>query len=889
VPQITTMPTNLTSKDITTTSFSVEWDNRENSIVYTATATSASNSNTNVISGDISGNRAFFTNLIPGTTYNVIIKAGNIESRPLSITTIEIESAPTVTNTKDIIIFGTPLHLEDPRKTDSDTFTESQIEALKLFGLDGDAVKDNEKRKILIALYDGKCNTEKPLIFLEKCEPIRTIVQRLALQLLGNIQSGNTNVLNNIQKEEQPIVEFNKLSDGSMKVSVTFKPGQLSILSKITKKKISKKGINSNTQIIAKEGEGAGAASKIGETEGEELETIPSEANATEETKDNEIGVGDLFPPITNKNFVNSTDIQTIDEDKFKKMGLIEQKELLEAAWEKADKSRYKNKYDRLKAIIDEEEETIQSAINVKYRKDIDRAIKSISKTVESNRTDDDNKIMTLYGEIDTLKQSIRNDMSNNEKSNIEINVNKKMDELVELVKNKIKSLAISTGLEEESKEGSDEEAEVGDLHSIFPAAKNENFVNSSNIQSLTTEKLDAMGLLEARMALENAWKKADQSAFIATYNNLKRHLDTMESELEGADLYSKELGISSNSGFETITSKFIELAPKLNSDDNLSKKLKIAHNSLLKSKLNMLDTTTTELQQKLETLYDKSYGNKEFNLAGIEQMAKNNKLSQNTKSAYKAFIDIYQVLPDKLIALKDAAPNAKQVKINELNTDITKAKEALELLISKKSINNKVSPLGSTALAAINEDAKGKGEGEGEGEGEGMNNKPPAPINQRVQMLKGSVKGQKSISNNSILSRNPLLNITRKGSVIQNKVKKGMQITQNEQNIIDKLRQLNENSEREYNSMRQKMLTLKQLHKTIINGEKLNPSPGSVPDKILQKSKKIKLQLMKDLGITNEKEIDSIVKTIKENVSTGGKYNKRFHKTQKNKKTKTK
>jgi hypothetical protein len=144
--------------------------------------------------------------------------------------------------TKDIILFGTNISLENPSGTT--TFTDSQILALKQFGLDGPGLSDKEKRDVLQALYDGKCNSDKPLIMLEQCEPIRRIVQSLALNLLSKLTPPDSKAINTIiTKEEQPEVKYEKLGDGSMKVSITFKPNQLSLLSKF---KYGNTGLKSN-------------------------------------------------------------------------------------------------------------------------------------------------------------------------------------------------------------------------------------------------------------------------------------------------------------------------------------------------------------------------------------------------------------------------------------------------------------------------------------------------------------------------------------------------------------------------------------------------------------------------------------------------------------------
>ena len=142
---------------------------------------------------------------------------------------------------KQIVLFGTPITFENPKIGQSDTITDNQIKALKLLGLDGDGLSKKEKIDVLQALYDGKCDTDGPVIFLQKCEPIRRIVQALALNLLKQLNPINASNATNIKNEDKPTVEYTEI-DGAMKICLTFKKGQLSLLSKInTGKKTNKK------------------------------------------------------------------------------------------------------------------------------------------------------------------------------------------------------------------------------------------------------------------------------------------------------------------------------------------------------------------------------------------------------------------------------------------------------------------------------------------------------------------------------------------------------------------------------------------------------------------------------------------------------------------------
>ncbi len=137
---------------------------------------------------------------------------------------------PAETNTKDIILFGQSLKLEDPKKTPGANLTETQTRALALFGLDGPGLSSMQKKDVLQALYDGKCNTDKPLIFQIDCEPMRRIVQSLALNLLNKIKTNEAAGTEN--EGGNPKVTAEKREDGTFRVYIDFTPAQLPLLSK---------------------------------------------------------------------------------------------------------------------------------------------------------------------------------------------------------------------------------------------------------------------------------------------------------------------------------------------------------------------------------------------------------------------------------------------------------------------------------------------------------------------------------------------------------------------------------------------------------------------------------------------------------------------------------
>jgi hypothetical protein len=61
-----------------------------------------------------------------------------------------------------------------------------ESEALAWFGVDK-AADEGLKKEVLQALFDGVCDTDKPLIMVLECEPIRRLVQSLAEKLLVNL------------------------------------------------------------------------------------------------------------------------------------------------------------------------------------------------------------------------------------------------------------------------------------------------------------------------------------------------------------------------------------------------------------------------------------------------------------------------------------------------------------------------------------------------------------------------------------------------------------------------------------------------------------------------------------------------------------------------------
>jgi len=160
------------------------------------------------------------------------------------VTVVQTEPAITITppteqakekpaeDKKTLVLFGITMELENPkRKNNTEDFTKNQKKVLADLGLDGPGVSFKQKRDILQTIYDEKCRTEQSLMMLQNCEPIRQIVQTLALQLLETLQPADMAAIS-VSEQDKPVVTFTK--DEAKKtttVSITFGPGQLQQLS----------------------------------------------------------------------------------------------------------------------------------------------------------------------------------------------------------------------------------------------------------------------------------------------------------------------------------------------------------------------------------------------------------------------------------------------------------------------------------------------------------------------------------------------------------------------------------------------------------------------------------------------------------------------------------
>ena len=212
------------------------------------------------------------TGATAGPTVEIKIDATGA-TKPADTKATDIKPTNTKNAKKDLILFGTPLTLENPSKNPTAPLSGDQLTALKLFGLDGPGLEDKVKRDVVQALYDGKCNTDKPLIMLNHCEPIRRIIQSLALNLLSKLGPDGKGDVEGITKEEKPEITYEKLPDGSMRICLVFKPNQIGLISKFAPKNVptSKNATTETNAETKKTGVNAGTGT---EGEGETLRKL---------------------------------------------------------------------------------------------------------------------------------------------------------------------------------------------------------------------------------------------------------------------------------------------------------------------------------------------------------------------------------------------------------------------------------------------------------------------------------------------------------------------------------------------------------------------------------------------------------------------------------------
>ena len=119
---------------------------------------------------------AVATKVANNATTPVPIDASATIPEKVSNTQTEVSSKKQISLNGHKLTIGPPWDLKGAKET----------EALAWFGVDK-ASDDELKKDVLQALYDGVCDTDKPLIMVLECEPIRRLVQSLAEKLLGNL------------------------------------------------------------------------------------------------------------------------------------------------------------------------------------------------------------------------------------------------------------------------------------------------------------------------------------------------------------------------------------------------------------------------------------------------------------------------------------------------------------------------------------------------------------------------------------------------------------------------------------------------------------------------------------------------------------------------------
>jgi len=123
----------------------------------------------------------------PADTTTTATTATTAAAVPVA-TNVVVKHGPAVSATapskKQISLGGLKLSIGPPPWTLKEGSNE--MEALAWFGVDK-APDVKLKEEVLDALYEGVCDTDKPLIMVLECEPIRRLVQSLAEKLLGNL------------------------------------------------------------------------------------------------------------------------------------------------------------------------------------------------------------------------------------------------------------------------------------------------------------------------------------------------------------------------------------------------------------------------------------------------------------------------------------------------------------------------------------------------------------------------------------------------------------------------------------------------------------------------------------------------------------------------------
>jgi hypothetical protein len=545
--------------------------------------------------------------------------------------------------TKDIVLFGESITLDNPEK-DGEPFTESHIKALKAFGLDGPGANDTQKRDVLKALYEGKCNTSQPLIMLEQCEPIRRIVQSLALNLLSKLGTNGKPSLN-IIKEEEPEVKYEKLGDGSMKLSILFKPGQLGLLSKF-KPDVEKKVVKKNTKVNKiveqsnKPGEQNEKNKEINDNnqETENLSNLPNTVEnisleqysnkpdkQVEENKGNNEEASHLPNTVENISLEQYSNKPDEQNEKNKEIKEIEQETenlsnlpntveniSLEQYSNKPDKQVEENKGNNEEATNlpnTVENISLEQYSNKPYEKveEIDKLLKEIENFKVNNTPNDNNIINNIQTYINTTQNK---SLSSNESKRI----NKELEEFHKFLNSLSPTRNISKEKVQELKEEVQKLEDYINTKTLKPASplipnEQEEFMTQLNLPKPSGNVLEEIKIKKEENAtkkLQNeARKQKNQKKNNKLMNTMiKKRQNETKKELEGVKNTMKFLG-----NRETARKSFLNPANK--NKNTMNKMIKKRQNETRKELENIKQYKKVSGEEEKKSFLNSTKGGK--------------------------------------------------------------------------------------------------------------------------------------------------------------------------------------------------------------------------------------------------------------------------------------
>jgi hypothetical protein len=110
-------------------------------------------------------------------------------------------------NEKEVIIFGNPYQLR--RNIPNNKFSKDEEKVCELLGIE--KATDVLKKDVIVAFYDGVCDTNRPLSMILDCEPIRRIIQSLSKVYLHKLVASRKKGVKDLfeQYERNTIVSVN--------------------------------------------------------------------------------------------------------------------------------------------------------------------------------------------------------------------------------------------------------------------------------------------------------------------------------------------------------------------------------------------------------------------------------------------------------------------------------------------------------------------------------------------------------------------------------------------------------------------------------------------------------------------------------------------------------